>query len=125
MTEELYEQTFGEIEEVISELNTIIGRGNFDGWKRFLTQEYIDFTTDPANLKKISDSPILKENKIVLRDLRDYFQYVVRPSRSSARLDRIEMLDNSHVKALTVINDVPILLYWLVKIDGEWKIGIW
>ena len=125
VTEELYNQTLEAIEQVIDELNTIIRRGDFNKWKTFLTQDYIRVTTAPEKLKAISESPILQKNQIVLKDLNDYFKYVVVPSRFQVRLDKIEMLDESHVKAIMMFEGEPTILYRLVQEEGEWKIGIW
>ena len=125
VTEEIYEQTFGEIEGLITELNGIIRKGDYAQWRSYLTSEYIQEKSDAQFLKEASDSPILKKNDIVLRDLQDYFFYVVVPSRSQARLDKIDIVDDSHVKAIMYIGDEATILYQLVKDGGKWKVGNW
>ena len=50
---------------------------------------------------------------------------VVVPGRSSVKLDSIAFVDATHVKAITIIQGEPYILYWLVREDGTWNIGIW
>ena len=50
---------------------------------------------------------------------------MVVPSRSSVKLDQIAFVDATHVKAITVIQDEAYILYWLVRENGTWNIGIW
>ncbi len=125
VTEEEYTRTFDTIEMVISELNSIIKAQDYDRWIRYLTTAYQEKYNDPETLKEISDQPILKKYNLKLRNLHDYFTYVVVSSRQNARLDEIVFIDSTHIKALMMIDDVPYLLYLLENVDGEWKIGIW
>jgi hypothetical protein len=78
----------------------------------------------PSTLQKLSDSPILKRNNIVLKSLDDYFQYVVAPSRSNARLDDLVFLDKNTVEAIMVVRGQRVILYQLENRDGKWKIGL-
>ncbi len=124
VTKEIYKQTFDAIKETILKLNEIIRERNYEKWKTYLTKEYIEKMSDPAFLSKLSESPILKRNGIVLKTLKDYFVYVVVPSRADARLDKIEIIDKTHVKAITIINNNPTILYWLEKVNNQWKVGV-
>ena len=45
-------------------------------------------------------------------------------SRLQATLDEIRFVDETNVKALTVVNGETYILYWLTREDGMWKIGI-
>jgi len=123
-TEELYNRTFDEIEKTIRNLNKIINTKDYKSWRDYLTEDYINKRSDPSFLEKMSSSTILKQKKIKLKTLEDYFNYVVVPSRTGARLDKIEMIDKKHVKAITIVNNTSIILYWLVKNAGQWKIGV-
>jgi hypothetical protein len=125
VSEDLYRKTFGEIEELINTLNGIVRNKNFSEWVTYLSPEYAARTGSSAFLNEASQSAVLRKNGITLRSLRDYFLYVVVPSRSRAKLDDISFVDETHVKAITVINGQPVILYWLVKTDARWKIGIW
>jgi hypothetical protein len=125
VSEEVYSKTFDEIEEFIRNLNEIIRREDYDTWLTYLSDEYIERTSDPAYLKQQSEQPLLKKHNINLDSLRDYFEYVVVPSRVQAKLDEIEFVDENQVKAYAMIRNTKALLYLLVREDDKWKIGVW
>jgi len=125
VTEEVYQKTFEEIEGVIAELNAIIRARDFARWEKRLTVAYRERTSSPKYLAEVSESAALKKNGVVLGSLVDYFNQVVVPSRSSVKLDEIAFVDATHVKALTVIQGERYILYWLVRENGTWNIGIW
>lgn len=122
VTEEVYEQTFDEVEQTIARLNTIIRERNFEAWKSYLTDEYEEEYSDPETLAEWSESPLLQRNEITLRSLEDYFSFVVVPSRSNARLDDLEFVDENTVEAFMNVRGRRALLYLLRKEDGVWKI---
>lgn len=125
VTEEIFTRTFDEIEAFINRLNAIIRCKDYETWTSYLSDEYIRKTSDRDFLQAQSETPVLKKNGIELENLRDYFEYVVVPSRSHAQLDDIEFIDEAHVKAISIINDTRGLLYLLVQEDGGWFIGVW
>jgi hypothetical protein len=125
VTKEVYQKTFEEIEEVIAELNAIIRARDFVRWEQRLTTAYRERTSSPAYLAEVSQSAALKKNGVTLRSLADYFNQVVVPSRSSVKLDQLAFVDATHVKAITVIQEEPYILYWLVREGETWNIGIW
>lgn len=125
VTEEVYQRTFEEIEEAIAELNAIIRARDFAGWERRLTAAYRERTSSPDYLAEVSKSAALVKNGITVRSLSDYFFQVVVPSRSSVKLDRLAFVDATHVKAITIIQGEPCILYWLVREGETWNIGIW
>jgi hypothetical protein len=122
VSEEVYEQTFNEIEATIEELNAVIGARNFERWKTYLTDAYLEEYSDPQRLAEISEMPILARNDITLTSLRDYFQRVVVPSRQDARLDDLRFLSETEVYAIMNINGNSVILYRLRKVDGRWKV---
>jgi len=122
---EVYTRTFEEIGEFINNLSRIIRSADYDSWLAYLSEEYIRTTSDPAYLRDQSDKPLLRQADIRLRDLRDYFIYVVVPSRSQATLDEIEFLDENHVKAIALLRGTRVILYLLERDQGQWKIGVW
>ena len=124
VTEEIFTETFENIRTIIAELNGIIRDENYSRWIGYLAQEYIDHFSSPEILKENSEQPILKKYNVVLRSLKDYFTYVVVPSRSNARLDDLVFIDNDHLKAIMIISDRRTILYQLTKVDGVWKIGL-
>jgi hypothetical protein len=125
VTPELYNKTFDEVNRVIAELTSLINAQDFEGWRSFLTADYIARTSDPEFLRKASSSGVLQKNGIVLHSLKDYFENVVVRSRTQATLTDINFVDKTHVKAMTVVDGNPVILYYLVQEDGRWKVGIW
>ncbi len=125
VSEDLYLKTFGEIEQLVETLDRSIKEKDFELWASYLSSAYAKRTAGEDFLLRASQSAVLRRNGITLRSLKDYFLYVVVPSRSQARLDDILFVDETHVKAIARVNDQPVILYWLVKSDARWKIGIW
>ena len=125
VTPELYTRTFDEVQQVIADLTALINAADYDGWRSYLTADYVARTSDPGFLAKASTSGVLQKSGIVLRSLKDYFENVVVRSRIQASLDDINFVDADHVKALTIVDGRPVILYYLVREDGRWKVGIW
>ncbi len=125
VTEEVYTKTFDEVKAFVENLNKIIRNKNYQLWLTYLSEEYREHTDDVVNLKEQSEKPILKKNNIVLHSLEDYFYYVVVPSRSQAKLDDIEFIDENRLKAISIIRNNRVLLYLLIRVEGGWKIGLW
>ena len=126
VSKEVYEQTLDEIRELINTLNNIISSKNYSKWKRFLSDEYIKTYNDPVKLNQISqESQILAENGIVLNNLKDYFEWVVVPSRSAARVDDIVFSNDSQLIVYMIIREKHTILYQLEKINEKWQISIW
>lgn len=124
VSEDVYTQTFNEIEELINDLTKLIRRKNFNGWKKFLSEKYIEKVGSAEYLREVSESPSLKD-VVELKTLRDYFQWVVVPSRASARLDEIVFKDETHVTAYMYIEENPTILFQFELIDGQWAITVW
>ena len=124
-SEELYKETFEDIEALIKELNEIIREGKYNVWLTYLTEDYIQKTSRPEYLRRWQKDPRLSERNITLHTLRDYFEYVVVPTRSRVKLDEIEFVDDHQVYAYTVFEGQKYLLYNLVKTDDGWKIDFY
>ena len=45
-------------------------------------------------------------------------------SHLQATLDDIQFLDATHVKAIALVQGTPVILYYLVREDGRWKVGL-
>jgi hypothetical protein len=125
VTTEVYNRTFDEIRAVIDELNRHIAGGEYEGWLEHLTQNYVRETSRPEFLDKWRDDPELKQRGIVLRTLKDFFVYRVVPTRTTAKLDEIEFVDDEHVYAFTVLRGEKYLLYSLVKTAEGWKVDFY
>ncbi|MDR0465080.1 MAG: hypothetical protein LBG94_08225 [Treponema sp.] len=131
VSEELYKSTREEVQLFIENLNEIIKNRDYNAWQASLSSEYIDAVASPVNLNWISDSAIMKRNHIVLKDLNDYFTYVVIPARSDDRIHSenvdIEFINENRVTAFTTRTSssgegIIEILYDLEKIDNSWKI---
>jgi len=123
---ELKEITFFDVKAFIGKLNSIIQAKNYEEWLAELTQEYRDYYSSAETLARISEAAVLKRQKIVLNSLYDYFIHVVYPSRQKDRVDDIEFIDESRIRAITLnVKGERLVLYNLEKIDDIWKIAIW
>jgi hypothetical protein len=121
-SEELYRMTFREVQEVVAAITRIIAAGDYDSWLSYLTAEYVASRSSPHFLADASNSAVLKANGIVLKNLRDYFNHVVVRSRLQATLDDIQFIDETHVKAIALVQGTPVILYYLVNEKGHWKV---
>jgi hypothetical protein len=125
VTQEVYDRTFDQVNETISELNTTIQRKDYETWLSYLTDNYIENTSRPEYLERWKEDPFLQKKNVTLRDLQDFFNYLVVPTRSNVRLDEIEFVDQSHVYAYTVYKGEKYLLYSLVRTDEGWKVDFY
>jgi hypothetical protein len=125
VSEEVYKQTFDDIKSIIEKLNRIIHNREYKNWLNYLTDNYVKQTSRPEYLRRWQKDPRLQQKNIVLRTLKDYFDYVVVPTRSEAKLDEIEFRDDTHVYAYTVFQAKKYLLYNLVKTEKGWKIDFY
>lgn len=123
ITKEVFDSTKTEVQALIEKLNQIIRDKNYDAWVQYLSPGYLAELSDPEFLKKTSESTRLKNQKIVLNSVKDYFLYVVVPSRANDRVDDIEFIGQNRVKAYTITNKGQRLrLYELEKTAGNWNI---
>lgn len=126
VSEEKREASLAEIRDLVDRLNAIIARSAFTEWKLYLDQDYLKTYGDPVLLKAYSTkSPILKQYKINLRTLEDYFKFVVVPSRAEVTVDSISFVDENRVRVWTVVDNERVLLYLLKLYGKEWKISSW
>jgi hypothetical protein len=122
---EMFENTLQEVQEFIMSLNSIIRDQKYDEWLGNLSQEYIDTYGSPEYLKRASEDPRFKSQRIVLNNLRDYFIYNVAPSRLNVDndVDDIEFITPRRVKAFTVnARGQRLRLYELEKDENGWKV---
>jgi hypothetical protein len=123
-SDELYRTTFREVQDVVAAITRIITAGDYDGWLSYLTADYAASRGSSEFLADASSAAVLKKNGIVLKSLRDYFNNVVVRSHLQATLDDLQFLDETHVKALALVQGTPVILYYLVHENGRWKIGL-
>jgi hypothetical protein len=125
VTDSVKNATFVDVRALIESLNQIIRKKDYDGWLSYLTDEYINFYSNPDFLAKNSEYPILKRKGIKLLTLKDYFINVVYPSHQNDEIDDIEFVGENTIKAITVNpKGERNILYMLEKHGDAWKIGI-
>uniref|UniRef100_A0A7C3E1B2 Lipoprotein n=1 Tax=Gracilinema caldarium TaxID=215591 RepID=A0A7C3E1B2_9SPIR len=123
ITQEVFDATKGEVQALIEKLNQIIRNKDYEAWVQYLSPSYKSALSDADFLKNVSESSRLKNQKIVLKSLEDYFLYVVVPSRANDRVDDIEFIGQNRVKAYTITSKGQRLrLYELEKTAGNWNI---
>jgi len=130
ITVEQHSQTREEVRRFIDNVNLLIRNRNFRQWEAVLSPHYIEITASAENLQRISETVIMRNNRIVLRTLEDYFLHVVVPSRASVNTQEnidIEFLSENRVQAFSirVTNtgvEQHVMLYELEKIDNSWTI---
>jgi hypothetical protein len=123
VTQELYDTTKKDVQQLINELNDIIRSKNYQAWVSYLGEDYFEEINSPIFLKRTSESSFLKSKKIVLSNARDYFIHVVVPSRANSRVDDIEFVDTKRVKAFMLTSQGQRLrLYDLEDFGEGWKI---
>jgi hypothetical protein len=131
---ESYEEVFSEVKAFIERLNHIIQSKDYDKWKDALSKERFNEISSPEFLANVSSTDAMKRRNIVVNTVHDYFLNVVVPSRANSQVDKIEILDNSRVRAFymssrrVVSGDkmrtetVPLLVYELRKSGNSWAI---
>jgi len=134
LKEEAYEDVLNNVKAFIENLNKIIKNGDFDKWKEALSQERYKEISSPEFLANVSNMEAMKNRGVTVNTEKDYFFYVVVPSRANSQVDKIEILDNNKVRAIymssrrvvsgnkTRTETVPLLVYELAKTKDSWKI---
>jgi hypothetical protein len=126
VSRELYNRTFGEVLHFLKQMDAIIAARDFKAWKAQCTAGFLAAYSDPMRLHELSQKPNLKDRRIVLRSLEDYFYFVFIPSRVETKLDKLDFTAKNRVKAVAVIDDKPYVVYFLEKDENNiWKIGVW
>jgi len=123
ISEELKQTTFIDIRKFIETLNTVIQTKDFTAWNLYLTDSYREYYSKSEVLAELSNQGVIKRQGIVLKTLKDYFINVVFPSRQNDRVDAIEYIGQTRVKAFTTsAKGDRLVLYTLEKIGDTWKI---
>jgi hypothetical protein len=123
ISQEVFDTTKTDVQHFIADLNRIIRSKNYDLWISHLGDEYLAEKSSPEYLAQISEQPRLKTQKIVLATAQDYFIHVVVPSRQNDRVDDIEFVSPTRVKAYTITpNGQRLRLYDLESSENTWKI---
>jgi hypothetical protein len=123
ISQEVFDSTKVDIKNFIENLNQIIRNKNYDAWISYLGSEYFSRISSRQFLDQVSAQPSMKSRSIKLNTAKEYFTLVVVPSRANARVDDIEFITQTRVKALTVApNGERLRLYELENSQNTWKI---
>lgn len=109
-------------DKFVGQLNKCIRDKNYSEWVKYLEPKYKQWLESKENLDQASMSDRLRQQKIVLQNLLDYFINVVVPSRSSLRVDDIEFVDENTVKAFMVEKGQRLRIYELERKGGSWQV---
>lgn len=125
ISQEVFDSTKSDVQQLIEDLNGIIRARNYNAWVSHLGEPYLREKSSPKFLA--DTSAILMESRIesrrkVLRSLEDYFTNVVVPARQNDRVDDIEFISETRVKAYTITDKGRLRLYDLENIGDGWKI---
>jgi len=126
-----------DITAFINELNGIIRARNYNAWVAHLADSYFQeisskpflderteelYRRDQVIAQNMGRDPNMVEKRI-LRTARNYFDYVVVPSRANDRLDDIGFLSETRVRAYTIDGrGQRLILYDLAYINNKWLI---
>jgi hypothetical protein len=123
ITQEEFDTTKFEVQQLIQKLNGIIKAKNYTNWVSYLGTDYFKLISSSEYLDRINRTERMRKANLVLRNARDYFNNVVVPSRANDRVDDIEFISQKRVKAYTVSQKGERLrLYDLEKTNEGWKI---
>ena len=110
-----------EIQKLVEDLNKIIKAGNYNTWLTYLGEDYRQRINSKNFLNDLMEKYPSFKGKI--NSARDYFNYVVVPSRTNDRVDDIEFISKNEVYAYTEdAKGQTVVLYHLKNLDGKWKI---
>lgn len=121
VSREEYDTAKSDIQTLVDDLNRIIRAGNYNTWLTYLGDDYRRRINSREFLSDLVEKyPVFRGR---INTTRDYFNFVVVPSRANDRVDDIEFVTKNEVKAYT--EDAAgqmLVLYFLENINGQWKI---
>ncbi|GHU40583.1 hypothetical protein FACS1894190_07660 [Spirochaetia bacterium] len=123
VTKEMILAVTFDIRKFVQNLNGIISRRDYNKWVSYLSSEYFLTISSKEFLDAQSQKDLLRTKKIVLKSAKDYFIYVVVPSRAQSRVDDIEFISETRVKAYTVNRGQRMRLYELERKNDSWLIA--
>ncbi|MBR4790281.1 MAG: hypothetical protein IKX70_04175 [Treponema sp.] len=112
-----------EILEIISELALVMETQDTLSWLNYIDDESKEYYKNPVNLRKAQQR--LRDKRIELKTIEDYFKYVFIPARRNSHIDEIRYVSKNHVKAVQIREDAPDAIYYeFKKKSGKWLIYI-
>ena len=137
ISQEMYENTKADVQALVADLNRIIRARDYNTWTQNLAESYLREISSRAFLDERTEELYRRDQMVasslgrdprqvekkILRTARDYFEFVVVPSRSNDHVDDIEFITDNQVKAYTVdTRGHRLILYNLEIIGSKWKI---
>ncbi len=111
-----------EILQIIDELSLVMDGRNYGKWLEYIEPDSVTYWSNPNNLLRASKRLPIKGMR--LSNLNDYFSYVFVPSRKGRDVDEIRYMSLDSVKAVQVSDEVDVVYYNFVKINGRWMVKI-
>ena len=108
--------------QTIAELDVIMKNKDYNSWIGYVTPQSIDYWKQKSHLQAVSAR--LPGNRIQLKTLEDYFNWVFRLSRQNARVDEIRYISSKLVKAVQVDGTKDTIYYQFEKQNGRWLISL-
>lgn len=108
--------------QTIAELDVIMKNKDYNRWLNYVTPQSIDYWKQKSHLQAVSAR--LPGNRIQLKTLEDYFNWVFRLSRQNARVDEIRYISSKLVKAVQVDGNKDTIYYQFEKQNGRWLISL-
>jgi hypothetical protein len=138
ISEEVFVAAKKDITALVVQLNRIIRDRNYNTWVTYLSDSYLqeinsrDFLDEKTEELHRRDQVVAQNlgrdpnavPKRILRTARDYFDYVVVPSRTNDRVDDIGFISETRVRAYTIDErrGQRLVLYDLASINSKWLI---
>lgn len=123
----LKENILNELKPVFAEIEQSIYNENFEKWKSLLSKNALSsYNNDKWLKEKTEQSELLRMQNIKLKNIQDYFTYVVIPSRDGKifEVDDIEIISENKVKTITLLGNIKIV-YLFIKEDIGWRAEAW
>lgn len=108
--------------QTIAELDVIMKNKDYNSWVGYVTPQSIEYWKQKSHLQAVSAR--LPGNRIQLKTLEDYFNWVFRLSRQNARVDEIRYISSKLVKAVQVDGNKDTIYYQFEKQNGKWLISL-
>ena len=92
-------------------------------WLNYIDEESKEYYKNPVNLRKAQQR--LRDKRIELKTIEDYFKYVWIPARQNSHIDEIRYISKTHVNAVQVREEQSDLVYYKFKKEnGKWLVYI-
>ncbi len=103
-----FEEDKAEILRIIAELEKIMKKGDFEGWKKYIAPDSINYKTTQ------------------LHGIKDYFTKVFIKIRQGSSVEEIRYISKNNIRGGYYKADKTtfVITYYFVKIDGKWYVHI-